>query len=341
MGFSNHLFSLLLSQPFLALLLPMTATQNSNLFREYIGAQGRAVKFTDVPINPDVDFHFILAFAIDYNKSTTPSPTNGRFHSFWDTANLNPSDVTSIKKNHANVKVALSIGGSSVGDTIPVTFHPTSVDSWLRNAVSSLTSLIQQYNLDGIDVNYMNFIMDANQDMFAECIGRLLITLKRKRVIKFASITMYEDEPLQSYYKALWNSYSQVIDYVNFIFYKYPASTTVSQFLGYYEIQRSNYRGGKVLTSFISKGNIGLTPANGFFDACRTLQKQGKLPGIFVWSADDSKSNGFQYEKQAQELLAMSTKTPSPSTPIQFGHGYSNAMKNWWAIWSLVALVAE
>nr|XP_010917641.1 chitinase 2-like [Elaeis guineensis] len=340
MDSSKLLFSFLLSQPLLALLLPMTAAQNSNLFREYIGAQGRAVKFTDVPINPDVDFHFILAFAIDYTASTSPSPTNGQFHSFWDTASLTPYDVTSIKQNHSNVKVALSLGGYSVVGTIPATFHPNSVDSWVSNAVSSLTSLIEQYNLDGIDINYENFIIGANQDMFTECIGQLLTTLKSNGVIKFASISMYDDEPLQNYYKALWNNYSQVIDYVNFEFYAYPAGTTVSQFLGYYETQRSNYKGGKVLASFISDESKGLTPANGFFDACRTLQKQGELPGIFVWSADDSKSNGFPYEKQAQELLAMSVKAPSPSAPSQLSHGYANAMKNWWPIWSLAALVA-
>ncbi|XP_008804862.2 chitinase 2-like [Phoenix dactylifera] len=340
MDFSKLLFSFLLSQTLLPLLLAMTAAQNSNLFREYIGAQGRAVEFTDVPIYPNIDFHFILAFAIDYTTSTSPSPTDGQFSSFWDTASLTPSDVTSIKRNHGNVKVALSLGGSSVADTIPATFHPASVDSWVGNAVSSLTTLIKRYNLDGIDINYEHFIIGANQDMFAECIGQLLTTLKRNKVIEFSSIAMYDDEPLQSYYRALWSNYSQLIDYVNFEFYAYPAGTMVSQFLGYYETQRTNYRGGKVLASFISDGSKGLTPANGFFDACKTLQKQGKLPGIFVWSADDSKSNGFQYEKTAQSLLSMSTETPSPSAPNQSSHGYSNAMKHWWPIWSFVALVA-
>ena len=36
------------------------AVQNSKLFREYIGAQFNNVKFSDVPINTDVEFHFIL-----------------------------------------------------------------------------------------------------------------------------------------------------------------------------------------------------------------------------------------------------------------------------------------
>ncbi|XP_038977112.1 chitinase 2-like [Phoenix dactylifera] len=282
----------------------MATAENSNLFREYIGAQDKGVKFTDVPINSNVQFHFILAFAIDYTTSNPPSPTNGQFNVFWDTVNLSPSAVASIKQSHSNVKVALSLGGYSVGD-IPATFHPTSTDSWVSNAVSSLTSIIQQYHLDGIDIDYENFISSANADTFAECIGRLITTLKNNGVIKFASIAPYEDEPLQTYYKALWAKYSNVIDYVNFQFYGYPKSTTVSQFLGYYDTQSSNYQGGKILTSLISDDSKGLTPENGFFDACQTLQNQGRLFGIFIWSADSSKAKGsFQYETQAQALLA-------------------------------------
>jgi len=51
------------------------APTNSNLFREYIGAKFNNVKFTDVPINQNVEFHFILSFAIDYDTSGSPSPS--------------------------------------------------------------------------------------------------------------------------------------------------------------------------------------------------------------------------------------------------------------------------
>lgn len=49
---------------------------------QYIGAEGRNVTFSDVPINPDVDFNFILSFAIDYSNSSPPSLTYGDFHFF-------------------------------------------------------------------------------------------------------------------------------------------------------------------------------------------------------------------------------------------------------------------
>lgn len=278
------------------------APKNSNIFREYIGAEFNNVRFTDVPINPNVEIHFILAFGIDYTTSSSPSPTNGKFNVFWDSDNLSPSKVSSIKNDHSNVKVALSLGGDSVGNGYAY-FNPSSVDSWVANAVSSLTDIIQEYNLDGIDIDYEHF--SADPDTFAECIGQLIQNLKRNGVISFASIAPFDDDQVQSHYLALWKSYGHLIDYVNFQFYAYDQGTTVSQFMKYFEKQSSNYEGGKVLVSFISDGSGGLSPDNGFFTACNQLKSQKQLQGIFVWSADDSKAEGFRYEKQSQALLAI------------------------------------
>ncbi|KAL6341656.1 hypothetical protein AAG906_032777 [Vitis piasezkii] len=279
------------------------AAQNSKLFREYIGAQFNNVKFSDVPINPDVEFHFILAFAIDYSSPSTSSnfPTNGNFNIFWDEQYLTPAHVSSIKSSHSNVKVGLSLGGATVGGK-PVYFKPSSVDSWVSNAVTSLTKIIKQFHLDGIDVDYEQF--SADPDSFTHCIGRLITTLKNNGVISYASIAPYDDDQAQSHYKALWRSYGHHIDYVNFQFYSYDTSTTVTQFLKYFEEQSSNYEGGKVLVSFLSHENGGLAPNKGFFTACERLKSQHKLHGIFVWCADDILANGFPYEKKAQSLLA-------------------------------------
>ncbi|KAK8971400.1 hypothetical protein KSP40_PGU005389 [Platanthera guangdongensis] len=51
----------------------LLARQSSDLFRSYIGAEFEDVKFSDVPINPSVEFHFILSFAIDYNADDSSS----------------------------------------------------------------------------------------------------------------------------------------------------------------------------------------------------------------------------------------------------------------------------
>ncbi|XP_057782739.1 chitinase 2-like [Salvia miltiorrhiza] len=278
------------------------AAPPEKLFREYIGAEGNNVTFTDVPISPAVDFHFLLSFAIDYTDGSHPTPTNGDFRVYWDTANLSPSQVSAIKAKHANVRVGMSLGGDTTNSKQQVFFHPTSVNSWVANAIHSITDIVTTYNLDGIDIDYEHF--DSDTDTFAECIGKLLFYLKQNKIISFASIAPYEDKSVKPYYLALWRKYGNLIDYVNFQFYAYPKGTTVSQFLKYFDEQSSNYKGGKVLVSFGTDGSGGLSPKNGFFEACSTLSKQGKLHGIFIWSADDSKKANFKYEKQSQDFLA-------------------------------------
>ncbi|KAG9159523.1 hypothetical protein Leryth_019586 [Lithospermum erythrorhizon] len=128
--------------------------------------------------------------------------------------------------------------------------------------------------------------------------------IKNKGVIFFASIAPFDDDQVQSHYMALWKQYLHVIDYVNFQFHAYDKGTSVSQFIKYFDIQSSNYEGGKVLPSFATDGSRGLSPENGFFAACNQLKSQGKLHGIFVWDAEDSMSKGFRYEKRSQALLA-------------------------------------
>lgn len=121
----------------------------------------------------------------------------------------------------------------------------------------------------------------------------------------YRSIAPYEDEgPVHKNYLALWKKYGHVIDYVNFQFYAYD-QISVSQFVKHFHHQQaSSYKGSQLLASFISKGNLGLPPNKGFFEACKELKRDGKLGGIFVWCADESKEFGFRYEKAALALLA-------------------------------------
>ncbi|TXG73955.1 hypothetical protein EZV62_002534 [Acer yangbiense] len=294
-------FPLLLTVLFTTVSTTQAAPANSKLFREYIGAEGKGVTFSDVPISAKVEFHFILSFAIDYTSSSLPSPTNGNFKVYWDTENLTPSHVSSIKAQHPNVKVAMSLGGDTIQGQ-HVYFNPESINSWVRNAIDSLTEISRQYNLDGIDIDYEHF--NADPDTFAECIGRLMFYLKQQNIVSFTSIAPYDDDSVQPHYLALWRKYGHLIDYVNFQFYAYDKGTNVSEFLKYFDTQSSNYNGGKILGSFGTDGSGGLSPQNGFFEACSKLQQQGKLHGIFIWSADDSKKDDFRYEKKSQNFLA-------------------------------------
>ncbi|KAJ4820219.1 Chitinase 2 [Rhynchospora pubera] len=304
--YSSSFFSTPLFLSFLACMLaPMAVLgANSNHFTEYIGALFRGVKFSDVPINSSVEFHYILSFAIDYSVATTPpAPTNGEFGVFWDTENLSPDAVSAIEQNYSNVKVAVSLGGATVNG-YNVYINATSVESWVSNAVSSLTTMIQQYNLDGIDIDYESFGNENDTDTFTECIGQLIKTLKDNGVISFASIAPFANPTVQSMYQALWAKYSSIIDYVNFQFYAYGADTTVDQYVQYYDEQVSNYPGGNVLASFMTENTTGVISADTGFSACQELKSENKLYGIFIWCADASLSQGFTYEIQSQALLA-------------------------------------
>ncbi|KAF0892050.1 hypothetical protein E2562_013446 [Oryza meyeriana var. granulata] len=286
---------------------------NGYLFREYIGAQFTGVRFSDVPINPGLSFNWILSFAIDYTApggGATPAPTNGVFAPFWDTGNLSPADVAAVKAAHPNVSVMVGLGGDSVQDTVKVFFSPSSVDSWVANAVESLSGIINTYGLDGVDVDYEHFNDDgtsgAGVDTFVECIGRLLTELKTRYPYITTSIAPFEHPVVQRYYQPLWRRYASVIDFVNFQFYGYGDNTDVPTYVQFYDEQAANYPGGKVLASFKTGDVTGLlSPEQGIAGA-KELQRQGKLPGLFIWSADSSKvsSYGFEYETKAQEIIA-------------------------------------
>ncbi|GMH14530.1 hypothetical protein Nepgr_016371 [Nepenthes gracilis] len=89
-------------------------------------------------------------------ESNSPTPINPNDH------NLTPQQVSSIKAQHRNVRVAPKPRGDSVGSlAIPISSRPP-VTSWLSNAVSSLTRIINDYNLDGIDIDYEHFKGDKH-----------------------------------------------------------------------------------------------------------------------------------------------------------------------------------
>ncbi|TVU26033.1 hypothetical protein EJB05_28560, partial [Eragrostis curvula] len=278
---------------------------NGYVFREYIGAQVSGVQMSEVPINALLSFHFILAFAIDYTPVSQPTPTNGVFTPFWDTDVLTPSAVAAIKQAHPNVAVMAALGGNSVQDRTDAYFAPESIDSWVANAVSSVESIIDTYGLDGIDIDYEHFT--ADEATFVECIGQLLTRLKARTPRLTTSIAPFERDDVQRYYQALWRSkYSGVIDYVNFQFYGYGANTDVKTYVMFYDNQTAHYPGAKILASLETNQEAGLLTPDQGIDAAKELQRENKLPGFFIWCADNSKKSSykFKYEKLAQDIVA-------------------------------------
>ena len=316
MNFSKFFFITIFNlQPLFFISSTAVAPSNPFIFREYIGYVNpnlyNNVSFSDVPINPNVEFHFILSFANDYTNFSEPSTnkpfsTDGGMSVYWDTK-ITPSEVLSIKSKHSNVKVALSIGGFTIaGDD--ASFYADDVDSWVTRAVFTLTDIVKEYHIDGIDIYYRKFDQGhtLGREKFGLSMGKLITILKENGVISFASIAPSHHEHVESQYLELWRNYGHLIDYVNFQFYEYDKKWMgVDQFIDYFDIQSTLYKGGNILAGLISDDSGGLTSDNGFFAACNKLRSSRKnFMGIFVWNADLSKTKGFLYENQSQALLA-------------------------------------
>ncbi|MCO5593750.1 hypothetical protein L7F22_047767 [Adiantum nelumboides] len=271
-------------------------------FMEYIGGGGAAL--SDVPIANSTgsafDFFFNLAFATD------ASTTDGLFDATWQ-PRLSPSAIAAIKAAHPSVKFSASIGGG--GGNPNTIFQPTSVDTWIENAVSSLALIISTYHIDALDIDFESFGSSSAQD-FATCIGQLITQLKQKGLISVATIAPYPGT--DSFYKKLWDSYKSSIDYVNYQFYS-QGDMTVAQYVSVYKNAKSLYEGGVVMASFETVNNgTSIVPSTGL-DGCKELAAEGELHGIFIWSADQSYSN-FQFERSAQAVLTTPLADKSPAS---------------------------
>ncbi|XP_006662357.1 chitinase 1-like [Oryza brachyantha] len=213
--------------------------------------------------------------------------------------------MADVKLQHPNAQVVLGVGGATVGG-VDTYFSPADEDSWVSNAVDSLSGIIDTYQLDGIDIDYEQF--NGDEALFARCIGRLLTELKARYPALVTSIAPYKDT--EGYYQALWSSYQEVIDYVNYQFYANPASTRVEQYMEEYgRVAGSVFAGGSVLASINTSNPADVVTVDAYTALQACAQLAGNLTGIFVWSADSSYYNNldFWYEGQAQQILAVGT----------------------------------
>lgn len=145
-------------------------SDGSKVMMEYIGATGAPVTFESVPIQDEIDFHFILGFAIDSDPSGNPQ--NGTFSAYW-ASTLTPDSVSQVKQDHPNVKAMASLSGWSLGSKTLRWYDPEDTHEWISNAFDSLKSLITSYHLDGIDIDYESFPKKKANSTFAFCIGKL------------------------------------------------------------------------------------------------------------------------------------------------------------------------
>ncbi|XP_047334807.1 chitinase 2-like [Impatiens glandulifera] len=285
-----HIATTLLVFPF-----PFT---NGKVMMEYIGATGKPVTFDAVPINDNIDFHFILSFAIDADQ--LGNPQNGTYSPYWSST-LTPLSVMEIKSRHPNVKALASLSGWSINNKTLRWYKPINPQIWIKNAFTSLKNLTETYHLDGIDVDYETFSKRDNS--FAYCIGELISLLKNQSVISVATISPFYSTVIP--YIELFREYKEVIDYVNYQFYTDNVKTAVG-YLQAFKRRTGEFSLDKVLASYEVRGR-GIQ-GDAFFDALKLLERNGyNVSGIMIFSADASASNGYYYEKKSQDFLLNST----------------------------------
>lgn len=278
----------------------MLVFSDAKVVMEYIGATGAPVKFDAVPIEEGIDFHFILGFAIDADPSGNPQ--NGTFSPYW-ASSLTSESVAAIKSSHPNVKVMASLSGWSLGGKVLNWYIPHDPLLWISNAYSSLKSIIENYHLDGIDVDYERF--GRHNDSFAYCIGELVTLLKNQSVISVATIAPFYSTVIP--YIHLYKHYGDVFDYVNYQFYT-DRVRTPKGYLEAFKLRTGQFDKDKVLPSYEVNGR-GIQ-GDAFFDALRLLERNGfDINGVMIFSADASAKNNFYYERKSQAFLLNSTST--------------------------------
>ncbi|KAF4366308.1 hypothetical protein F8388_017462 [Cannabis sativa] len=256
---------------------------------EYIGATGVPVKFNTVPINQSIDFHFILSFAID--ASPQGESQNGVFSPYW-VPTLTQDSVAQIKSQNPNVKALASLSGWSLGDTVLRWYDPEDPDRWITNAFTSLKSIIEDYHLDGIDIDYENFPKrrrrSSPNSTFAYCIGELISLLKNQSVISVATIAPFYTTV--GPYMDLYGRYAEVIDFVNYQFYT-DRVRSANGYLDTFRVRSMQFGAEKLLPSYEVEGR-GIQ-GEAFFDALRLLEKSGfSVNGVMIFSADASVGGG-------------------------------------------------
>ncbi|XP_072998358.1 chitinase 2-like isoform X1 [Typha latifolia] len=271
---------------------------NGKVMMEYIGATGAPITFSDVPIDPQINFNFILCFAID--ADTSGKPQNGIFSPYWSST-LTANSVKAIKSSHPNVKVLVSLSGWSLGDKVLSWYKPIKPHLWITNAFTSLRSLILRYHLDGIDIDYENF--PKNDSSFAFCIGELITNLKNHSVISLATVAPYYKTV--DHYIDLYQRYNSVIDYINHQFYT-DKLRVPRRYLQDFRLRAEQFNATKLLPSYEVNGR-GIQ-GEAFFAALKMLENNGfEVNGAMIFSADASLSDGFYYERRAQGFLLNST----------------------------------
>ncbi|MCO5609381.1 hypothetical protein L7F22_063607 [Adiantum nelumboides] len=182
-------------------------------------------------------------------------------------------------------------------------YDPKDKATWLNNAFSSITGLVKRYNLDGIDVDYDNFHYPNN---FSSTMGELLARLRKEEEVKVVSIAPF-NWMIPSCIE-LFQAFNESIDYVNYQFYA-DGVPNATKYLATYNKKAQTFGVDKMIPSYEISYEINGRGVQGqaWWDSLALIHAHNPIPGLMIWSADESAPLHYYYEIQAQELLANGT----------------------------------
>ncbi|XP_024377447.1 chitinase 2 [Physcomitrium patens] len=273
---------------------------------DYLGSNGVAITYNDIPVtNTDVVWVLGLSFAID--MSSTGATQNGVHSVYWNNAagNLTPAAAKSWRQAHNNGRIVIAIGGSQLYTNSGVYnvnwYDPANTTRWLQNAVSSITTIVNTYGADGIDIDLERFPTGTGST-FQSLIGGLITTLKNNGVIKFVSVAPGYDQLAR--YTALYNAYSSYIDTVNYQFYGEGLDTCAKYKARYAQVIQ-NFPSNIVGLSTQVAGDPNTITGQTFINCVQDIKTTNSIAGVYLWNADISKqqNNNFAMETSVAAIL--------------------------------------
>ena len=147
---------------------------------EYVGAnpqlppgstpcESSNINLTQVPIHspgtPGTVCTYVMAFANDMDGA-------GNFGPVWDTDHFSQQNIAGVIAANPAVNFAVSLGGGNA-TWVP----PGDPQSWVTNAVNSITGLMQTYGLVGVDIDYEQGPdgSDIDHDSFVQCMSQVIL----------------------------------------------------------------------------------------------------------------------------------------------------------------------
>jgi hypothetical protein len=129
------------------------------------------IDLTQIPIQPPgtpaTVCTFILAFANDMDGA-------GNFGPQWDTDHFSQQNLAGVIAANPAVNFAVSLGGGNAAWS-----PPGDPESWVANAVNSITGLMQAYGLVGVDIDYEHGPAGPtdpiDHDSFVQCMSQVIL----------------------------------------------------------------------------------------------------------------------------------------------------------------------